>query len=74
VFYQHRLGAKTGTELDLVECAVIGRVGNRREQPVAAPEQREGAIFPDDLLADAVRAQQFRVERVEIEQWQSEFR
>ena len=55
------LDAKAGLELDLVERMQVGRVGDREEQPLAAPEQRQDPVLGQQLVADQRTASRSRL-------------
>ena len=46
------LDAEAGLELDLVDRVQVGRVGDRQEQALAAPEERQHAVLGQQLVAD----------------------
>ncbi len=52
VFDDDGLDAEAGLELDLVDGVQIGGIGNREEQSLAAPEQRQAAMLLQQLVLD----------------------
>jgi len=61
-----------GGELDLVERAGIGGIGNRDVHAVAALEQRQRHVLLDQFLADQLDRRQARVEADRVEQRHAE--
>ena len=59
-------------ELDLVDGVQVGRVGDRQEQPLAAPEQRQDAMLGQQLVADQPDGLDVEVDRVQVEQRHAE--
>ena len=68
-----RLDAEAGLELDLVDRVQVGRIGDRQEQPLAAPEQRQHAVLGEQLVADQPDGLEVEVDRVQVEQRHAEF-
>ena len=59
-------------ELDLIDGVQVGRVRNREEQALAAPEQRQHAMLGEELVADQAYGIEVEVDRVQIEQRHAE--
>src|SRR5690606_36632316 len=65
--HQYRLDLEVGLELDLVEGAVVGRVGDADEQLAAALEHRQHAVLADQLLAHQLDRRLRRVHGADVE-------
>ncbi|MNJ68095.1 hypothetical protein D3C77_643140 [compost metagenome] len=72
VLDQNGFGAQPGTELDVVDCLMIARVGNAHEQLVAATPQGHGVMLTHEFFADQAFGLGFLVQAVEIKQGHAE--
>ncbi len=73
VFDDDEFDAHRGLESDLVERMQIGRIGNRKEQALAALHQRHHAVLLQQLIADESEHFEIRHDRIHVEQRDAEF-
>ena len=55
VFDHHGVHAHAGLELDLIDGMQVRGIGDTQEQPFAAPEHRQAAVFGQQLVSDQPR-------------------
>ncbi|MNX81644.1 hypothetical protein D3C86_1133390 [compost metagenome] len=72
VLHEDGFGRKPGTELDVVDGLVIGRVGNPHEQFVASAPEGQRVVLADQFLADQALGLNLRVQGMKVQQGHAE--
>jgi len=72
VFHQNGFGGQPCMELELVQGAQVGGVGDGYEQPLAALEQRQRLVMADEFLLDQLDGVGVQLERIHVQQRDAE--
>ncbi len=67
-----RLDAEARGELDLVDGMKVGRIGDREEQALSTPHERQHPMLVEQLVADELDRVQVEADRVQVQQRDAE--
>ncbi len=73
VFDHHRFDRQAGLELDLVQRVQVGGIGDGHEQALAALEQRQDAMFGEQLVGNQLDHVEVELNGIQVEQRHAEF-